>query len=221
MKRNNLIAFILFVLLSACGNTQKESSQDKEKAEKKEETSKKVDEKSSDKAEKVGMQALMDAYFKRTGENPTFTKKDLANGYAEFRTEDAAKGIFSTCQLAYYITKDSKEILAVTITPCMMGNCSSSLMFYTMMNNELSENQDMMEGLADMNALNEKLKEVFNTAEDTKRMQSGDMTPSNYLITLPQQGTTILCIKGFKDTKQKVAELQFNEQTGKFKFIKL
>ncbi len=227
MKTNNLSALILFVLLSACGGPQKEqkeSSQNKEKTEKKEETSKKADEKSSEKAEKVGMQALMDAYFKRTGEKPTFTKKDLANGYAEFTTEGTPKGI-PVSQFAYYITKDGKEILAVTIPQCMQA-CSTSLLFFEMMNQDLVENNDKIEGMTDMNQLMEVVREHYKskmTADEKQKESNGEMALYDEIISLPQQGTTIKFNKRSTRSQntQTVAELQFDEQSGKFKFVKL
>lgn len=214
-----LLYFSCCLLLNCTSKETKQTTTANDKVETSaNQTADKPDESKKEKgAQKLGMEALIEAYTKKTGAKITLTKKDFANGYAEFEFEGAIKLV---CQFAYYLTQDGKEMLAVTIPQCM-GGCSTMLLFYTMLNGELSENQDMMEGFADMNAFKVSLRDIFMTEADKKRMQSGDMTPIDQILKLPQQGTSIACIKNFMGKEQKVAELQFNAKTGKFKLVKL
>lgn len=175
---------------------------------------------------KIGMQALIEAYLKRSNTKITFVKKDFANGYAEFYfTENPIKPS-TNCQFAYYTTQKDREILAVGVTSCMQ-TCGTSLLFYEMMNGELAENQDMIEGMQGgilelTNTINAHCKSKM-TAEEKEMDAQGHMAIYSILIELPQQGTTIKINKQSAQTQksQTVAQLQFNEKTGKFTFVKL
>jgi hypothetical protein len=171
------------------------------------------------------MQGLINAYLKKTNTKIDFVKKDFANGYAEFYfTEDPIK-MTKRCQFAYYVTSTDREMLAITVPHCMQS-CGTELTCYEMINGELTMNQNVIEGVKDgimslYNLVQSSCEENMNDEE--KRMKAqGHMAIYNIWIDLPQQGTTIKITKQTTTNqhKQTVAELQFNEKTGMFTFVK-
>lgn len=177
-------------------------------------------------ATKIGMQALIEAYLKKTGIKITLTKKDFVNGYAEFRFTETAIQPTKNCQFAYYTTQKDREILAVTVPRCMQGGCWTELTFYEMINGELTENQNVIEGVKDGMISFYNLVRLHcedNMTAEEKRMRDQAYPSSYYVwIDLPQQGTTIKITKETFNNQQKqiVAELQFNDKMGTFKFVK-
>jgi hypothetical protein len=107
-----------------------------------------------------------------------------------------------------------------------MQSCGTELTCYEMINGELTMNQNVIEGVKDgimslYNLVQSSCEENMNDEE--KRMKAqGHMAIYNIWIDLPQQGTTIKITKQTTTNqhKQTVAELQFNEKTGMFTFVK-
>ena len=226
MKNRIIIFCLVGSTLLACGNG---SSKDKTlpATEPKREVVKAAqDTDKPTKTQKLGMQALIEAYLKKSEMKITFVKKDFANGYAEFRFTESEAQPIKNCQFAYYTTQNDREILAVTVPRCMQGACWTELTFYEMINGELTENQNVIEGVKDgmtsfYNLVRLSCEDHINDEE--KRMKArGYMAIYHVWIDLPQQGTTIKITKETitNQQKQNVAELQFNEKTGMFTFAK-
>jgi hypothetical protein len=192
-------------------------------------TADKPDESKKEKdSQKLGMEALIEAYLKKTGMKITFVKKDFANGYAEFSFTENPIKLKINCQFAYYTTQKDREILAVTVPQCMQS-CVTALSFYEVIKGELIEigKEDLIEGMKDGvisfdNFVRLHCEEKM-TAEEKQMKAQGHMAIYNIWIDLPQQGTTIKISKETTTNQQKqtIAELQFNDKTGNFKFVKL
>ncbi len=224
--KNYILPLVLVSFLACCAGKKSEQNalETPKTVNPKTETVAVVD-KPQTEATKVGMQALIEAYLKKSDMKITFVKKDFVNGYAEFRFTESAVQPATNCQFAYYTTQNDREILAVTVPQCMQA-CGTALTFYEMTNAELTENQGMIENMTDMNQFNQASEahmEAKMTTEEKQKEANGEMALYDNIISLPQQGTTIKVIKRStrNQTLQNVAQLQFNEKTGKFTFIKL
>ncbi len=172
---------------------------------------------------KVGMQTMVKAYFAtQSSAKFTVTKKDLNNGYMEYKVAYTAHQR-SKGELAYYVTSSGQEILAVTTLACMQA-CGTMLQFYGMRNGKLTMLPNQVVGMT-MDALSDaifKQVQAKMSANEKQRQANGEMALFDQITTLPQQGTTIYIKKDSRVDRNivVVAELRFNLTTGKFSFVK-
>ncbi len=178
---------------------------------------------------KVGMQNMVNAYFKtyNGGKTPRLLKKDLRNGYMEYQTMLGNVAIKIPLQFAYYLTAAGQEMLAVSVPNCMQS-CFSVFTIFKMQSGQLVEAQNQVQGFANSIKLNEAIARHADnsmTIAEKKRRARGEMAIYDLMINLPQNGTTIYVTK--KSNRQAntlatiIAELRYNYQTGKFRLVKI
>jgi hypothetical protein len=227
-----LFLCVVLPLLSVC--QPKQAQEDKAKSdsqasqmslptENAEDTPKKQS-KPTTKYQKVGMQAMVKAYFAMLGYDKvkyTFAVQDWANGYVLCNLENAD---INAVEIAYFLTEKGEEILACAPEHCMMA-CRSGLVVYRMQDNELVEATGVVKGFQNSEELGKKITEMEEksiTEEEKQLIQRGDMALYNIKIKLPQQGTTIKILK--IPNRQNalptiLAEMPFNKKTGTFQLI--